>query len=199
MKNPALDYECTGDEQLMDQLLHRDDRALQKLYRRYANILHGVAMHVLHDETDTEEVLQDVFVQLWQKPEKYLVRKGTPLGWLVTLARRRAIDRVRHRTACQRATERLETSTRHRTPAREDFHSVERQAERTDLRAFLEHLMRRLPAAQKEVIEWTFFSGMSQRQIATTHHLPLGTVKTRIELGLRRLAAMVALIKNKVA
>jgi RNA polymerase sigma-70 factor (ECF subfamily) len=199
MKNPALDYECSGDEELMDRLVHHDRCALQKLYKRYGDILHGVAMRVLHDETDTEEVLQDVFVQLWQKPEKYLVRKGTPLGWLVTLAHRRAIDRVRHRLAYRRATERLETSARHRTPAREDFHSVDRQAERADLRHFLEEMIRRLPSAQRDVIEWTFFSGMSQRQIATTRHLPLGTVKTRIELGLRRLTAMVALMKNKVA
>src|SRR5687768_9011631 len=187
MKNPTLDYESIGDEQLMDQLVLRDDRALQKVYRRYGNVLHSVAMRVLHDETDTEEVLQDVFVQLWQKPEKYLVQKGTPLGWLVTLAHRRAIDRVRHRMAYRRATERLETSTRHRTPPRDEIHSVEQQAERADLRNFLEKMIRRLPSAQRDVIEWTFFSGMSQRQIATTRHLPLGTVKTRIELGLRRL------------
>jgi RNA polymerase sigma-70 factor (ECF subfamily) len=199
MKNPALEYEFTGDEQLMDQLIQHDDCALQKLYQRYGEVLHSVAMRVLHDETDTEEVLQDVFVQLWQKPDRYIVQKGKPLGWLITLAHRRAIDRVRQRIAYRRATDRFEMLSRNRRPAGEELHTVDGSAERADLRMYLEEIMGRLPPSQKDVIEWTFFRGMSQRQIASSRHLPLGTVKTRIELALRRLAGMVCTIKSKVA
>jgi len=199
MKTPSLDCEFTGDEQLMDELLQQRTTALRRLYKRYQAVLHAVAMRVLHDETDTEEVLQDVFVQLWQKPEKYSVQKGKPLGWLITLARRRAIDRVRQRMAYRRATERFELACRNRTPVFEDSHTVDRGAEQTDLREYLENVIGRLPPAQKEAIECTFFRGMSQRQIAAARHLPLGTVKTRIELGLRRLSGMISGLRAKVA
>jgi RNA polymerase sigma-70 factor (ECF subfamily) len=199
MKNAALEYEFTGDEQLMDQLMQRHGYALQKLYQRYGEVLHAVAMRVLHDETDSEEVLQDVFVQLWQKPDRYIAEKGKPLGWLITLTRRRAIDRVRQRMAYRRATERFEMLSRHRKPSAEELHIVEQHAGEADLRAYLKQAVHRLPPAQKDVIEWTFFAGMSQRQIATARHLPLGTVKTRIELGLRRLAGMISPSKSKIS
>jgi len=76
---------------------------------------------------------------------------------------------------------------------------VDRGAEQTDLREYLENVIGRLPPAQKEAIECTFFRGMSQRQIAAARHLPLGTVKTRIELGLRRLSGMISGLRAKVA
>jgi len=199
MKNPTLDSEPTGDETLMSELVQQRTTALRKLYKRYHTVLHAVAMRVLHDEPDTEEVLQDVFVQLWQKPEKYCERKGKPLGWLITLARRRAIDRVRQRMAYRRATERLEQISRNRTPGVTECHTTDRTAEQTDLREYLEQAMRRLPPPQREAIECTFFNGMSQRQIAAALHLPLGTVKTRIELGLRRLSLMISGLRAKVA
>src|SRR4051812_7197843 len=91
MKNPTLEYEGAGDEQLMDHLVQHQPGALRRLYQRYHTVLHAVAMRVLHDEPDTEEVLQDVFLQLWEKPDGYIAQKGKPLGWLITLARRRAI------------------------------------------------------------------------------------------------------------
>jgi RNA polymerase sigma-70 factor, ECF subfamily len=191
--------EGIGDEQLMNQLVQQQSGALRKLYQRYHNVLHAVAMRVLHDEPDTEEVLQDVFLQLWQKPECYVAQKGKPLGWLITLARRRAIDRVRQRMAYRRVTDKLESLSRHHTPVGEDFHTVERHAEQTDLRRYLEQIIHRLPPAQQDVIECTFFHGMSQRQIASARRLPLGTVKTRIELGLRRLAGLVSTARAKVA
>jgi RNA polymerase sigma-70 factor, ECF subfamily len=199
MKNPALDFEGSGDEQLMRELVQQRSGALRKLYQRYQTVLHAVAMRVLHDEPDTEEVLQDVFLQLWQKPESYIAQKGKPLGWLITLVRRRAIDRVRQRMAYRRVTDKLELLSRHRTPVDEDFHSVERSAEQTDLRQYLEQVIHRLPPTQQDVIECTFFQGMSQRQIASARHLPLGTVKTRIELGLRRMAGMVVGARAKIA
>jgi len=179
--------------------VNHQSQALRRLYRRYQSVLHAVAMRVLHDEADSEEVLQDVFVQLWQRPEGYIAQKGKPLGWLITLARRRAIDRVRQRLAYRRVTDKFESLSRHRTPMSEESHTVERSAEQTDLREYLEQIVHRLPPAQQEVIECTFFRGMSQRQIASARHLPLGTVKTRIELGLRRLAGMVSTLRAKVA
>lgn len=197
MKNSSLDSDCAQDEQLMTQLTRKPDIVLQRLYQRYGEVLYGVVMRVLHDSTDTEEVLQDVFVQLWQRPDKFESEKGTVLAWLVTLARRRAIDRVRQRMAYRRATDRLESQSRHHRPLESDCHTVELTAERDDLHEYLEGIINHLPPAQKDVIQATFFSGMSQRQIAHARHLPLGTVKTRIELGLRRMASM--MLKAKVA
>ncbi len=96
-------------------------------------------------------------------------------------------------------TDKLEVRNRHCTPTPEDGHTVEQSAGQSDLRNYLKQLIVRLPPAQQDVIECMFFLGMSLRQIAAARHQPLGTVKTRIELGLRRLGAMISSLRKKVA
>ncbi|HEV7866679.1 MAG TPA: sigma-70 family RNA polymerase sigma factor [Chthoniobacteraceae bacterium] len=203
MKNPVLDIEVahgngTEDELLMEALVQRDPDALEELYQRYGPVLRGVVLRVLHDETDAEDVLQETFLQLWSRAENYSVEKGKPLGWLITLARRRAIDRLRQRSAYRRATDRFEVEAKHPSKGVDEIHSVERNACQDDLRHLLGKLMHRLPPSQREAIDCAFFQSMSQRQIAQTLNLPLGTVKTRIELGLRKLANVVVAAREKI-
>lgn len=200
MKNPGLELDSAGgDLTLMERLMARQPQALRELYDRHHGVLRAIVLHVVHDEGDADDVLQEVFLQLWTRADHYSAEKGKPLGWLITLARRRAIDRLRQRLAYRRATNRFETECRQPKKGAEEIRLVEREACRDDLRAYLAELIGHLPPRQKEVIELTFFKSLSQREIAATLRLPLGTVKTRIELGLRKLAHVVRAARRKVA
>jgi RNA polymerase sigma-70 factor (ECF subfamily) len=187
------------DEDLMVSLQQRDTTALQSLHERYHGLLHTVAMNVVHSPLDAEEVLQDVFLHIWNRAETYSAEKGRPLGWLVMLVRRRAIDRLRQQSSYRRATSRFEANClqeneRHMRSAESD-----RKACLDDLRNLLRQQLHRLPPAQKQAVEMTFFAGMSQREIASATSLPLGTVKTRIELGLRKLAHLLVTARLEMA
>ena len=169
------------------------------LHTRYAPILRAVIMRVMHDPVETDDVLQEVFLQVWTRAETYCAERGQPLGWLITLARRRAIDRLRQRCAYQRACDRFEVQSVPAAATGGKAHSVEQEACGDDLRELLERLITRLPPRQQEVVKLAFFKGCSQREIAANLHLPLGTVKTRIELGVRKLALAVGPSRDKIS
>lgn len=161
---------------------------MEELYRRYATLLKSVIMRVLHDESEADEILQDVFCQVWEHVDHYSATKGKLSSWLCTLARRRAIDRLRQRSAYRRATKRYEISYRHLGNCFERLHTVERQVFNNDLGFLLRQHLAALPAQQRDVIRMAFFEQKSQREISKPTNIPLGTVKTRIELGLRKLS-----------
>jgi RNA polymerase sigma-70 factor (ECF subfamily) len=186
------------DEMLMQELVQHCPGALEELYDRYGPILKAVVLRVVHDETEADDLLQEVLLQVWARAENYSPEKGKPLGWLVTLARRRAIDRLRQRRAYQRATDRYEVECKHSRGEPYSDHSVERDIERGDLRTLLDGLMVALPEGQREAINLAFFKGMSQREIAHGTGVPLGTVKTRIELGLRKLTAAILPMRSRM-
>src|SRR5437867_379188 len=96
-----------SDETLMRKIVRHKPDALAELYDRYSGILKAVIMRVIHDEAEAEDLLQEIFLQIWQQAGHYSAEKGKPLGWIVTLTRRRAIDRLRKRQAYTRATELL--------------------------------------------------------------------------------------------
>jgi RNA polymerase sigma-70 factor (ECF subfamily) len=187
------------DETLMEALLQREATALKQLHERYRGLLHSVAMNVVHNTLDAEEVLQDVFLHIWNRAETYSADKGKPLGWLVMLTRRRSIDRLRQQSSYRRATTRFETEYLQENDHPQFHAGVDQQVCDDDLRALLKQQLHRLPPAQKQAVELTFFEGMSQREIASTQRLPLGTVKTRIELGLRKLANALVISRLKIA
>jgi RNA polymerase sigma-70 factor (ECF subfamily) len=199
MKTPSLDIDAaSGDYVLMRNLVEHRPDALAKLHSRYHTVLRNVVLQILHDDSDADDVVQDVFTQLWTKPETYCAEKGKPLGWLLTLSRRRAIDCLRRRHTYRRLTERFECA--HRSPHKQAQLelAVDRDASHADLRHYLLNLMCHLPPAQKEVVEKGFFGSMSQRQIAAAMNLPLGTVKTRMELGLRKLAQAMTPFRTQI-
>ena len=199
MKILTLENEAGGgDEALMDELLRRDTRAFEELYQRHQPVLRSIVLRVVNDELDAEDVLQEVFLRVWTNADSYSRKKGKPLGWLITLARRRAIDRLRQRAAYRRATDRLELEMRHPRRTGDERQSVERAAFRDELREIVGAAMLRLPQKQKDVVQRAYLDGMSQREIAVTMHVPLGTVKTRIELGLRKLAGALAGARTKI-
>jgi RNA polymerase sigma-70 factor (ECF subfamily) len=186
------------DVELASGLVRHSPEAMSELYRRYGTVLKAVIMKVLHDETEAEDVLQEVFVQVWDRAESYSSEKGKLLSWLSTVARRRAIDRVRQACAYRRATDRFEIVSRHPDKEVSQTHPVEHEAQQDDVRELIDRQLDLLPDSQREAICLAYLEGHSQREIASITHTPLGTVKTRIELGLKKLSHAIGASRDKI-
>lgn len=185
------------DEALMLGITHRQQRALEELFARYGKTLKAVVTHVVHEETEADDVLQEILLQIWKEAANYSPHAGKPLGWVVTLARRRAIDRLRRRQAYGRAKDRFEEQLGTQ-PASAQHNRIDQELSAADTRRFLERQMRGLPEYQQEALKLSFFQGLSHREIAARTGTPLGTVKTRLELGLRKLTNCVRPLRRKV-
>jgi RNA polymerase sigma-70 factor (ECF subfamily) len=186
------------DQQLMNGVLCRLPDALERLHKRYRVVLKSIITQVLHDETEADDVLQEVFLQVWDRAPSYSSDKGKLITWLCTLARRRAIDRLRQRSAYLRATDRYEVSCNHSDKGVNESHTVECEAFRDELRSLLHHYLVALPLNQQEVIRLAFFEERSQREISALTLTPLGTVKTRIALGIEKLSRALGGLREKV-
>ncbi len=176
-----------SDEDLMRAVQQQDPCALAALYDRYSAVLKALIMRIIHNEAESDDLLQEIFVELWNHARNYSQDKGKPLGWMVTLTRRRSIDRLRKRQSYARAEERLQRETEQQ-PEAWARNTVNQEIESSDLRDMLLKIIALLPPAQQEAIDMAFFKGMSQREIAAHTNIPLGTIKTRLELGLKKLA-----------
>ena len=184
------------DEMLMKHICRRRHNALAELYGRHSKRLRAAIGDVVHEEADADDVLQEIFIHVWKQAGRYSAKAGKPLGWMVTIARRRAIDRLRRRQAYSRARERYEQrvvqeSQNPRCDAAEGLVL-------NDLRKFLRKTIRALPPLQREAVELAFFNGLSHREIAAVTQAPLGTVKTRLELGLQKLTHALEPLRHKV-
>jgi RNA polymerase sigma-70 factor (ECF subfamily) len=161
---------------LISRLIARDPSALSELYDAHSRLLFGLILRILRDRAEAEEVLQEVFVQVWTRAETYNADLGSPTGWLVGIARNRAIDRLRANTVRERATEAAPAPPPVVTP---ELHASLAERQRTVQRA-----LDALPLEQRELIEQAYFHGLTQAELAARFNLPLGTVKTRIRAGL---------------
>jgi RNA polymerase sigma-70 factor, ECF subfamily len=200
MLKPTLEpsgLSAVPDEALLLRISQQQQPALNELYGRYGRTLKAVIDSVVHEEAEADDVLQEIFLQIWKEATNYSPKAGKPLGWVVTIARRRAIDRLRRRQAYSRARDRYSEQL-----DRQPQHRPRRYAEDPfvlgDLRRFLKKKMRCLPQYQREAIELAFFNGLSHREIAAATDTPLGTVKTRLELGLQKLTQSMRPLQNKI-
>jgi RNA polymerase sigma-70 factor, ECF subfamily len=171
----------TADDALMSAIARGDSNALGELYDRYGAILFGLLVRILHDRSEAEDVLQEVFVQTWRRAGDFDPSRGRVLAWLAMLARSRALDRRRA------------LASRNRTAAEAGDESDERSPDAV-LQAMVAEDARRvrralesIPEAQREVLRLAYFEGLSQSEIAARLTRPLGTVKTHTRLGLLRL------------
>ena len=184
----AVDREpgAPSDVDLMLDIQSGDADALSQLYDRYSGIMKALILRIIHNETETDDLLQEVFMEIWNQAKNFSAEKGKPLGWMVTLTRRRAIDALRKKQAYARAEERLQAEPE-RQPLAWVENATEKDIEAGDTRVLMAKVINSLPEAQQQVIELAFFRGMSQREIAFHTNIPLGTVKTRLELGLKKI------------
>ena len=185
------------DEMLMHEITQRRQQALKELYSRYSRSLRALIGSVVHEESEADDVLQESFLQIWREAHHYSPKAGKPLGWVITIARRRAIDRVRRRDSYRRAKQRFEDEIKPQAQTPRTG-GTEAEVLQSDLRRFLGRQMELLPPVQRQAVELAYFRGLSQREIAATTNTPLGTVKTRLQLGLRKLTQCMRPLRSKI-
>lgn len=171
--------------ELLARIAKRERAAFEELYGRYANILYATAMKFLKEDADAQDVVQDVFIQIWDKAKLYDPAKGKPLTWALTLTRNRSIDRIR---AIQRRTRLRDDFEKETVPdesagVREALSGVDASEKNQILR----DAVSQLSPQQRKVIELAFFRGLTQSEIAEKLGEPLGTVKARARRGLMKL------------
>jgi RNA polymerase sigma-70 factor (ECF subfamily) len=185
MSQPPEQDDRAIELDLLARVARRERAAFEQLYDRYKNILYATAMKFLKEDADAQDVVQDVFIQIWDKAKLYDPAKGKPLTWALTLTRNRSIDRIR---AIQRRT-RLrddfgkETVVDESAGMREALSEVD-AGEKSQI---LREAVGRLSPEQRKVIELAFFRGFTQSEIADRLGEPLGTVKARARRGLMKL------------
>ena len=162
----------------------RDERALGELYDRTAPYLFGLVRRILPDPDAAADVLQEVYLQVWRTAGSFDSARGSAWSWLALIARSRAIDRLRSDRSYRQAMEEAEREPELASGSRDD---PGRNAAAAEERRAIREAMARLPEDQRAAIELAFFGGLSHSEIAERTSTPLGTVKTRIRTGLRRL------------
>jgi RNA polymerase sigma-70 factor (ECF subfamily) len=172
------------DQDAVRRMARHDADALAELYDRYARAIYSFALHIVGEQADAEDVVQEVFAQAWTQAPRYEARRGAVAAWLLTMTRSRAIDRLRARRARPDAEPANEGQLRELVDpaALQDLGLLTR-----DQISRLRSAMARLPVMQRVVIEMAYFEGLTQSEIAERLDEPLGTVKTRVRLGLLKL------------
>ncbi len=179
---PASEVEPT-DRELVERLRMKDDAALLRLYQRYGTLVYSVALRTLGSTQDAEEVVQDVFMQLWKKSDLYDPARGSLGAWLAVTTRNAAVDRFRRRRRREPAQELV--SIDESSQLWEVLHADE--TEDLELRRGMAALVNRLETTQREAIILAYVYGMTQSEIAKQLDRPLGTVKSHIRQGMERL------------
>lgn len=175
-----------SDAELMSRTADGDARALETLYDRYTRVIYSFALRIVGDQQVAEEVLQEVFFRAWRQGKSFQSSRGTVITWLLSITHNLAIDEVRRRGRRPQKAER-EDPIEFLAGIADTGRSVEGEVWLGALRETVTAAMDRLPPAQRETIELAYFQGMTQREIAEALDQPLGTVKTRMRLGIQKL------------
>jgi RNA polymerase sigma-70 factor (ECF subfamily) len=186
MDKPSQHTTSMIDPSLLARVVKGDQQAFSQLYDHSSTLLFTLALRILGNREEAVDLLQDVYWEVWRKVSRYDVGRGTPVAWLITLTKSRAIDRLRARASRgYQATNSLEAGTAAEVadPGPSPF---ETQADQ-ELRTAVEAAVAGLPQAQQQAIELAYYEGLSHAEIASRLNQPLGTVKTRIKLGMSRL------------
>ena len=180
---PKDSSEVSPDAMLVHQLLQRDVDAFEQLYDRHSRIVYALVLRIVQQASTAEEVVQDVFLQLWRNARRYDTRRGPFVPWLMAVARNRALDHLRLKSERQR---RREDQTEELPPVI-DFPQFEKALDEKRRAERVRAVMDSLNPQQKKAIELAYFEGLSHTEIAERLKEPLGTVKSWIRNGLLRL------------
>jgi RNA polymerase sigma-70 factor (ECF subfamily) len=168
------DLAALDDAALLLAVERGDEAALSEVFRRYGNVVFSVALRVLHDRGQAEDVMQEILLQLWRKPRAFERGRGSLGAWLLVVTRNRAIDLLRKRKYSDSVDDVVLAS-----PV-----NLASEAERNHMMEKVRAILTQLPAEQRKSLELAYFEGMSHSEIATATGDALGTVKTRIRLAL---------------
>jgi RNA polymerase sigma-70 factor (ECF subfamily) len=182
----ALDHADLADPELVDLLATGDARALEVLYDRYSRAVFSFALRMLGDRATAEELVQEVYVRAWQQARRFSEGRGTFITWLLSITHNMAIDEIRRRN---RRPQRADSAdpVLMLTNVRDDTAPVDDQAVLSTVREEIVQAMASLPESQRSTIELAYFHGLTQREIAELQGEPLGTIKTRMRLAVRKL------------
>ncbi len=183
------DLSAARDRRLVRRIEAGDEEAFRSLFATYAPSAMALAVRVVRQTQLAEEIVQEAFLTLWRTPGIFDERRGSVKAWLMTMVHHRAVDAVRREEAQRRRSDEMVGGIREETddPTDAVVEAVAAPAERDAVRTAL----RSLPDDQREVLELMYFEGLSQSQVAARTGAPLGTVKSRALLGMRRMRSMV--------
>ena len=186
-----MKWEECSDPDLLRAIGRKEAGAFEVLYDRFSRVVFSTAYRVLRDVQGAEDVVQDVFVRLWRNPDRYVEERGSFVGWVLSVTRNRAIDEVRARRRRPLNESQLrgadESSSVIADAPSEAAAVALATAELTDQRALVQRALAEIPAEQRRAIELAYYHGLTQAEIAKALQTPLGTVKTRIRLGMQKL------------
>lgn len=188
LEHRGVSYADLRDDELMDRVGQQDLAAFEALYGRYGDLVFSVALRVVGDTYIAEDIAQDVFVRVWRRPELFDVKRGKFVTWLMSVTRNRSIDERRSRSRRQRheslpssdeEEDVLPSGNERDDPALATVIAADRAAVRAAMQV--------LPEEQRLAIHLAYFGGLTQQEVATKLGQPLGTVKTRIRLGMQKM------------
>ena len=183
-----MDLASLSDQVLVGQLRGHRSGALDELYGRYARSIYSLTYRILGDSSASEDVLQEVFLRLWRQPESYDPDRGTLGAWLLSVAHHRAIDFLRRQKT--RSEEQLPEMWSESSLAADDSLDLAEVAGQQETAAAIKRALAQIPAPQRRAIEMAFFQGKTHMEISAELGEPLGTAKTRIRLGMRKLRGL---------
>jgi len=188
MSDPATVAATAGDDALVARAALGDERAIAALYDRYGGVLYAVAYRIVGERADAEEVVVEAFAQAWREAPRFETSRGSVAGWLTVIARSRALDLLRARGRRDRITATAAAERPDAPPAMGDWRSDPAASmDHAERRARVQEALAILSPPQRQAIELAYYEGLSQSEIAERLEEPLGTIKTRVRLGMQKL------------
>jgi len=179
----AVDYTKLDDSALVVLVARRDEAALGALYDRYNRLVYSLALRVVGERTLAEEIVMDAFVSVWRAADSFIEERGRFVAWLTSVARHRAIDELRRLNVRPEGSS-VELDEAIKTSGPDPLEDVVDVRQRREV---VRSVLAQLPDAQREALELAYFGGLTQQEIAEKTNTPLGTVKTRMRLGMLKM------------
>ena len=169
------------DSELIAGVIHRDRKSFDLFYERYAQIIFNLCVRILKDEAEAQDVLQEIFLQIWREAERFDASRASVKTWLFTIARSRSLDRYRSRRTVTSRLEDPGEDQLEQIPGKEDLQSA------SVAQQYVLAALNRLTAEQRLVLELSYYEGLTQEEVAERLKEPLGTIKSRIRAALMKL------------
>ena len=177
------------DLEIIKGISNKKEKYLLKLYEKYSSYLFGLIIKIVHNKEDAEEILQEVFVQVWDKANLFDNKKGNVIVWLITLTRNKSIDKLRSKSyRNSMITSDIEPFEIFLSGSESDGLNLTLNQEK---KSIIVEALAKLPKEQSTLIEIAYFQGLSQSELATKFEIPLGTVKTRMRSALKKLQSLI--------
>ena len=193
----SMSLAAMSDAELMDAIARNVESAFEAIYDRYASTLFAVCFRILRNEFEAREVLSEVFLELWDKASRYDAERGSIRAFLVTLARCRAIDRLRSTTSKTHNQSRLREIWHATSSRRNESFAPHDHLERDEEKSILRDAMGCLNELQLQVLSLAYFEGLTHSEIALSLKIPLGTAKTAIRRGIATLRTAISGLINR--